>query len=292
LWLALLVLVFSLFPSGQFVPRWTRWTLLVFLAGLVPYTVFPLNTPPHRLGLLLVLSEEAILVVTQLYRYRWVSRPLERQQTKWVIFGFLVPAAVYVGGTVLAMLFPTLYDPTSPAGAPYQLALTAVAICLLFSFSLSFGFAMLRYRLWDIDIIINRTLVYSTLTVILALVYFGLIFALQYLLRGLINQNNDVAIVVSTLAIFVLFNPLRRHIQGIIDRRFYRRKYDAAKTLEAYSATLRSEVDLNQLREHLAVVVEETMQPTFVSLWLRKSEKDGTQRVSWRASPPVSSEGR
>jgi len=164
--------------------------------------------------LLLVLSEEAILVVTQLYRYRWVSRPLERQQTKWVIFGFLVPAAVYVGGTVLAMLFPTLYDPTSPAGAPYQLALTAVAICLLFSFSLSFGFAMLRYRLWDIDIIINRTLVYSTLTVILALVYFGLIFALQYLLRGLINQNNDVAIVVSTLAIFVLFNPLRRHIQG------------------------------------------------------------------------------
>jgi len=242
--------------------------------------------------LLLVLSEEAILVVTQLYRYRWVSRPLERQQTKWVIFGFLVPAAVYVGGTVLAMLFPTLYDPTSPAGAPYQLALTAVAICLLFSFSLSFGFAMLRYRLWDIDIIINRTLVYSTLTVILALVYFGLIFALQYLLRGLINQNNDVAIVVSTLAIFVLFNPLRRHIQGIIDRRFYRRKYDAAKALEAYSATLRSEVDLNQLREHLAVVVEETMQPTFVSLWLRKSEKDGTQRVSWRASPPVSSEGR
>ncbi|HCJ33428.1 MAG TPA: hypothetical protein DHV65_03895, partial [Ktedonobacter sp.] len=96
-------------------------------------------------------------MVTQLYRYRRVSRPLERQQTKWVIFGFLVPAAVYVGGIVLSVLFPALYDPTSPAGAPYQLALTAVGICLLFSFPLSLGVAMLHYRLWDIDVLINRT---------------------------------------------------------------------------------------------------------------------------------------
>src|SRR5205823_10746749 len=104
-------------------------------------------------------------------------------------------------------------------------------------------------------LLINRTLVYGTLTAILTLVYLGLIFALQYLLRGMINQNNDVALVVSTLAIAALFQALRRRIQQVIDRRFYRRKYDAAKTLEAFSATLRSEVELSELREQLVAVV-------------------------------------
>ena len=135
---------------------------------------------------------------------------------------------------------------------------------------LSFGFAILRARLWDIDVLINRTLVYGTLTVLLALVYFGLIFVLQSLLRGIMSQNNDVVIVVSTLAIAALFQPLRQRIQQIIDRRFYRRKYNAAKIVEAFSATLRNEVDLDQLREHLITVVQDTMQPAHVSLWLRE----------------------
>ena len=112
---------------------------------------------------------------------------------------------------------------------------------------LSIGFSILRYRLYDIDLLINRTLVYGTLTVLLALVYVGLIFALQYLLRGIISQNNDVAIVVSTLAIAALFQPLRHRIQAIIDRRFYRRKYDASKVVEAFSATLRNEVNLRSV---------------------------------------------
>ncbi|HEY6286435.1 MAG TPA: hypothetical protein VIX20_12285 [Ktedonobacteraceae bacterium] len=136
-------------------------------------------------------------------------------------------------------------------------------------FPLSIGMAMLRSRLWDIDRLINRTLVYVTLTASLALVYFGLIFALQYLLRGIIDQHNDVAIVVSTLAIAALFQPLRRRIQGIIDPRFYRRKYDAARTLAAFSATLRDEVDLSQLSEHLLNVVQETMQPARLAVVAR-----------------------
>jgi hypothetical protein len=157
---------------------------------------------------------------------------------------------------------------------------------------LSFGFAMLRSRLWEIDILINRTLVYGALTVILTGVYVGLVIGLQALLRGLISQDNSVAIVISTLAIAALFQPLRQRIQQIIDRRFYRSKYDAAKIVAAFSATLRNEVDLQQLSEQLVAVVQETMQPTHVSLWLRPPEHDGTHRAPWRANPPVSSDGK
>src|SRR5207245_1447000 len=118
------------------------------------------------------------------------------------------------------------------------------------------------------------TLVYATLTALLALIYFGLILSLQFLLRGFINQDSPIAIVASTLVIAALFQPLRHRIQNIIDRRFYRRKYDAARTLAAFSATLRNEVDLSQLSEQLVAVVQETLQPTYVSLWLRKPEKN------------------
>ena len=134
---------------------------------------------------------------------------------------------------------------------------------------LSIGIALLRYRLWDIDLIINRTLVYGR-SRSPALIYFGLILALQFLFQGFFHQNNAVISWSRPLLFAALFQPLRRRIQRIIDRRFYRHKYDAAKIVEAFSATLRNEVDLNQLREHLLGVVQETMQPAHVSLWLRE----------------------
>jgi hypothetical protein len=142
---------------------------------------------------------------------------------------------------------------------------------------LSIGVAILGYRLWDIDIIINRALVYSVVTTMLALVFFGGVTLLQGIFRALTGQESQLAIVASTLAIAALFEPLRRRVHTFIDRRFYRRKYDAAKTLHNLSAKLRDETDLDALSDDLVEAVRETMQPTHVSLWLRPdtaSKKD------------------
>jgi hypothetical protein len=280
LFVALFVLVLLLFPSGQFVPRWTRWTAVIFLVELIHFTFFP-NTPftqnPSAIFFryLTLLGEFAIIVVVQLHRYLRVSSPLQRQQTKWVVFGLAVPGIVNIVGYGL-LFFPALDEP----GSVYLPALYVVSAFLGLLIPLSFGFAMLRNRLWDIDVLINRTLVYGTLTVILTAVYIGLVIGLQALLRSIISHDSGVAIVLSTLAIYFLFQPLRRRIQRIIDRRFYRSKYDAAKTVAAFSATLRQEVDLKQLREHLLVVVQETMEPAHVSLWLRPPEPS-RKRKPW-----------
>jgi hypothetical protein len=131
------------------------------------------------------------------------------------------------------------------------------------------GIAILRHRLYDIDVIINRTLVYSALTATLVALYFGGIVVLQRLFEALAGEKSTLAVVASTLVIAALFNPLRRHIQSFIDRRFYRRKYDAIKTLEAFSSKLREETDLEALSDDLVGVVKETMQPPHTSLWLR-----------------------
>jgi hypothetical protein len=209
--------------------------------------------------------------LVQTYRYVRVSSRVQRQQTKWVLFGFI--AAFFAFCTGFALLW---FGASSPADQDLQNRLYYV-FELLFLLSMvcipvSIGIAVLRFRLWDIDPLINRALVYTSLTLSLGLVYFASVVLLERIMSGFTGQIRERPIIVvgSTLLIAALFQPLRRRLQAVIDRRFYRRKYDAARTLQAFSATLRDEVDLNRLTEDLLTVVEETMQPAQISLWIRE----------------------
>jgi hypothetical protein len=223
-------------------------------------------------------------LLAQIYRYTHVSSPIQRQQTKWALLGLtaamLGPLAYFLPFVIL----PSLSGPMIPnilyqrVGASFftlsflvRLSGLTLLTFILLLFPLSLAIAILRYHLWAIDILINRALVYGALTGALGLVYLSSVVLLQGVFRILTGQDSQLAIIVSTLAIAALFNPLRRRLQSLIDRRFYRHKYDAAQTLVAFSATLRDEVDLDKLTAELLAAIEETMQPTHASLWLRQS---------------------
>jgi hypothetical protein len=269
-----------IFPSGRFVPRWSRWAVIVFAVHdvfyyLLPDSIFNIarSFPPLDFAVLSIFA--CIAISSQLYRYRYVSAPAERQQTKWVVFG-----VVSAGLGVLAFEVPISGSPLSQFGPLNALAIQAGFFGSLLLIPLSIGVAIVYGRLWDIDIVINRTLVYGTLTASLALVYFGGVAVTERIFRTLTGQEEQpqLAIVVSTLLIAALFIPLRHRIQSFIDRRFYRKKYDARKTLEAFSAKIRNETDLDALSDDLVDVVRETMQPTHVSLWLRPETKVRARR--------------
>jgi hypothetical protein len=211
----------------------------------------------------------------QVYRYRRVSTPTGRQQTKWVLFGFLLWWLL-----IMVLGVPYAIELNLPPGSPlpwWTLVSSTGWWLTLTIVPLSLSIAVLKYRLYDIDIIINRAIVYAALTALLAAGYIGTIMALQGVssllfqvpFRAVFGQKSTLATIAATLAIAALFNPLRRRIQSLVDRRFYRRKYDAARTLEGFSMKLRDETDLEALSDDLVGVVRETMQPAHVSLWLR-----------------------
>jgi hypothetical protein len=208
----------------------------------------------------------------QVYRFVRVSTPVQRQQTKWVVFGFSVALAGFMGAVFLYEFVPAI-GRSGPLG---EMVGETIVYGFLLLIPLSIGVAILRSRLYDIDVLINRTLVYGSVTALLVAVYVGCVaFFLQYAFRAFTGGDSQLAVVASTLAIAALFNPLRRRIQAFIDRRFYRSKYDAAKTLETFSARLRDETDLDRLGDELVSVVWQTMQPEHVSLWLRPSGRVG-----------------
>jgi hypothetical protein len=266
------------FPDGHLPsPRW-RWfaRLAVFctVVGLV-YSAFSPGEVKN-LGVINPLGVEALQPIRGLIddiffvtvfglafvaatslvlRFR-SSRGQERQQIKWLAYAASAIIVWFVTNWPIEAAFPVLF---------------AVVDSLVSGFGIpvAVGIAVLKYRLYDIDVIINRTLVYGSLTVLLALVYFAGAVSLQYAFRALTGQGSQLAIVASTLAIAALFSPLRRWMQAFVDRRFYRRKYDARKTLETFSAKLRDETDLEALKDDLVGVVAETMRPAHVSVWLR-----------------------
>lgn len=287
-----------LFPTGRFVPSWTRWLAITWAALMLPAILIPnsslsLTSWPTfaQLSVLLVWSSLAIYV--QGYRYTNVSSPLQKQQAKWGSFGLTAAVLGPFAYFVPFVIVPSLSSPVV-SNMMYQrvgssffaismaLRLGGLSIFTLAAllFPLSFAIAILRYRLWDIDILINRAIVYSILTSTLAVIYFAVVVLLQTIFRSLTGQGqSEIVTVLSTLVIASLAVPLQRRVQRSIDRRFYRQKYDAACTLSDFSASLRDEVDLSQLSERLIDVVEETMQPSQVSLWLRLPDNYKTHKT-------------
>ena len=307
--LAVSVFLLLLFPDGRLPGSAWRWfaqlcVLLVligaFLAAfspgpLVSITSMQLQNPfgidslPNRV--VVVIPLQALLFALMLVaagsmfvRMRR-ARGVERQQIKWVAYAAVATA----GGAILARVISRAMDLLW-----LEWVGSVILIVGVIGIPISMGIAILRYRLYEIDLIINRTLVYGALTATLALFYFGSVTALQSLFSLLTGQGNTLAIVVSTLAIAALFNPLRRRIQGFIDQRFYRRTYDARKILELFGSRLRDQTDLEKLCEDLGEVVDETMQPSHITLWLsfpssspNKSEiSSEVSRSSRQNAPP------
>jgi hypothetical protein len=282
-------LLFLLFPNGHLLSR--RWSpvfwavILTTCAAMVESILQPVIDdtpfagvsnplglePPDALtatlstigwpGMAASFLVAALAMILRLRR----SRGVERQQLKWLAVAASVIPLASAAGIVGYYL-------------GYQVVGGLAATFSVFPIFLAAGYAVLRYRLYDVDVVINRTLVYGSLTVALALVYLGSVTALQQLLAPMVGQEGQLAVVASTLAIAALFNPLRRRIQDATDRRFYRQKYDSARTLGAFTRRLRNETDLDALGTDVMAVVHDTMQPEHVSLWLKPSDDAGRVR--------------
>jgi hypothetical protein len=295
-----------LFPDGKLPSRrwrplaWFSGVMIVLLSvaeGLAPGPLENQGMVPNPFGLealpWLVGASYIILpllplcmfasAVSMVLRFRR-SRGEVRQQIKWVAFVASFAGVLYLI-TMISQLVFLLNVSESSGGVPqfpwWAEVLFTAAVFGFAGVPVAIGFAVLKYRLYDIDILINRTLVYGSLTATLVALYFGCVATTQTVFRAITGQEQQpqLAIVISTLVIAALFDPLRRRIQSFIDRRFYRRKYDARKTLETFSARLRDETDLEALSHELAVVVKETMEPAHVSLWLRPEGLPKSERA-------------
>jgi hypothetical protein len=220
--------------------------------------------PEFVIGLVFI-SFFLFAIIAPIYRYRRVSTPLERQQTKWLVFGVGVTSGAFLLPSIAGLIFPGLLGNTW-----FVILINWIIGLLQLTLPISIGLAILRYKLWDIDLIIRKTLIYSVVTGLLALVYFGSVLLLQEVFSRLGVGQSPAALVLSTLAIAALFNPLRQRVQAVVDRRFYRKKYDAEQVLDSFSARTRDEVDLDRLSAALVRSVDETVQPEKAGLWIAR----------------------
>jgi hypothetical protein len=267
-------LFFYIFPTGKFAPPWTRWTMTIwafifFFSAFFPDSRLSINRWPAPLLAVVVIPLFASLAVAQIVRYRTVSDTIARVQTKWIVGATVVGIASFLASLSVVLL---------GAGAEGRIGRFWILGDLGFSLltyllPIAIAIAILRYRLWDIDIIIRKTLVYTVLSGLLALVYFGSVVLLQTVVGRATDAQSPLVIVVSTLLIAALFAPLRRRVQTAVDRRFYRKKYNAQQVLAQFAITARDETDMDKLTAELVRVVQETMQPDKVGLWLKESGK-------------------
>jgi hypothetical protein len=259
---------FLTFPDGRFVPRWTRWVLFIYLLGTIPRRLglWPgLTLWIEGPGFVLIF---AVLFGSWAYRYRSSVNPKHRRQIRWAIFGFIASFAGFLlalgfGGLSISGALPIEIAPLALLGS------FGVVYVSLASVPVWLAIAVLRHRLYDIDLLIKRTVVYgATSAAIAATFYLGLV-ALQAVIRP-ITSGSELAIAASTLVSFALFQPIRRRVQDAVNRRFDRSRYNAARTVDAFADRLRDEVDLDALRAHLLGSVQQTMGPAHTSLWLRE----------------------
>ncbi len=270
------------FPDGRFVPHASRLILVPFGVWGVAWIFVPAANAfnwPLPVALLAFGAVFLSGVLAQVYRYRYVSNNVERLQTKWVVLGFAGAAL----GTFVFLLPPLVFPVLRESGWPrvaFNLLGVSIFAASILLMPASLDFAIRRYRLWAIDPLINRALVYGALTALLVLVYSTSVILLQGLAYALLGDyRSSIATVVSTLLIAALFNPLRARVQKGIDRRFYREKYDTARALAAFGASLRNQVDLQDLTDDLLRIVEQTMEPAHQSLWLANVQSRGDPRA-------------
>jgi len=256
-----------LFPNGKFVPPFTRYLAVLPYLFFLSSLILPSGSLINSIGTGAILLYAAGGLISQVYRYRRVSTPEERQQTKWVVFALGIFLVSLISSQAKV---PSLVEGSSGRFWNEFLGNGILSYLIPALIPVSIGISILRYRLWDIDVIIRKTLVYGSLSVTLALVLFGGVTLLQKVFGRITGtQASPIAIVLSTLAIAALFSPVRRRIQDFIDRRFYRRKYNAEQALADFAATARDETDLEALTDKLVEVVSQTMQPEHASLWLK-----------------------
>lgn len=272
--LGLSFLFLYLFPSGFYSPRWIRvffllWVVWAILWLIYPDSIFSFQDPYNisLVGFVLLMAWWGVGIFAQLYRFVRVSGPVERQQTKYITFGATLVAFAYCLYVPLRQLMNSMPRPEL-AQVVFQIVAPYIYLIFVAAIPITIALSILRYRLWDIDLIIRRTLLYSALTATLAVVYFASVVLMQGLLAAAGVTQSAFAIVISTLGIAALFTPLRRRIQHDIDRRFYRRRYDTEKILAAFAALASEQFDLDELSARLLAVVEETMQPEFEGIWL------------------------
>lgn len=291
--LGLAFLFLYLFPGGYYSPSWMR----LFFLGWIVWVVFWLVNPeslfsfrdPYTIrvkGFVLLMSWWGIGVFSQIYRYVFISGPLERQQTKYITFGVAIVASGYVLYVPLREAMARLPQPEF-AQIVFQMVAPYLFLTMVAAIPITIAFSILRYRLWDIDLIIRRTLIYSILSATLVVIYLVIVILLQMLVSDWMADLPNYVLAGSTLIVVVMVNPLRRRIQDAIDRRFYRSKYDAEKALARFATLARDEADMERLTSSMVLVVQDVLQPESVSVWLPGDEvfKIHTPNQSIRLAP-------